>query len=421
MEAQVLEQIVSLLAGEIQGEAADLDRLEGKVAGLVRRVGREALQRVMDAGRKGYEGSQRPCGCGHWQRFVSNRSKQVVTMLGPIRIRRAYYRCEQCGQGELPYDRASGLGSGQLSNRLAGAVSLLAVHVGFAQAAEVAEQLLGVRVDDNTVQQTSERAGAEQMRREDASLEEFHKTREFPREESQPERLYVALDGTTGLTREGWREVKCAVVYWDQGGGGRELRYAARLTPSEAFGEQVWYLGCRYGLRGAQELVVLGDGAEWIWKQVGIYVPRATQILDWYHASEHLWACANELYGEGTPAAKKWAKRMEGVLWESGGTVLLDRLRGSQRSRSKGSESLAGLIGYVQRHVQRMAYPTYRARGLDVGSGPVESACKRLVGGRLKQGGMRWSEAGANAILALRTVWFNGQWRGFWDSKPLAA
>lgn len=344
-----------------------------------------------------------------------------MTLVGSSRIRRAYYHCSACGAGQLPYDRHSGLGPGQLSNRLAAAGSLLAAQSSFEEASRTLEQLVGVRVDDNTLQQAAERAGAAALAAQDRQLQQALAQRQPPAASVRPARLYVSADGTTAPTRAGWQEVKCGAVYWDDPVEGRRLRYTARLEGCEAFGPRLWHLACESGLREAGEVVVLGDGAPWIWRQASQRFGRAVQILDWYHASEHVWACAHGLYGEGSVGAGRWADRMLGVLYERGGAALLDRLRRSQQSRPRPAEALGALIGYVVANVERMDYPAYRARGLDIGSGPVESACKRLVGGRLKGPGMRWTAAGAEAVLALRTAWFNGEWGAFWESKPLAA
>jgi hypothetical protein len=336
-------------------------------------------------------------------------------------VRRAYYHCKTCRRGQIPYDRDSGLGPGQLSNRLAAAGSLLAAQNSFEEASRMLWELVGVRVDDNTLAEAAERAGSVAMDRRDALVQEALESRRPPSPQVQPQRLYISTDGTTAPTRAGWREVKCGAVYWEDAVEGHQSRYAGRIEDCEAFGRRLWYLACECGLRQAQEVVVIGDGAPWIWNQATLRFWRAKQILDWYHASEHVWACADALYGEGTKAAGRWANGMLGVLYEHGGRALLKRLRRSCRSRGGAPEALAGLIGYVGPNVERMDYPSYRAAGLSIGSGPVESACKRLVGGRLKGPGMRWSRAGADAILALRIAWLNGEWEDFWESKPLAA
>jgi len=344
-----------------------------------------------------------------------------LTTLGPVVVRRAYYHCAGCRSGQIPYDRQSGLGSGQLSNRLASAASLLAAQTSFAEAGRMLQELLGVVVDDNTIAQTAERAGAAVLAGNDAAVEQALERRQPPPAANRPQRLYISTDGTTAPTLEGWREVKCGAVYWEDPAEGHQSRYAGRIENCEAFGRRLWYLACEWGLRQAAEVVVIGDGAPWIWNQARLRFSRARQILDWYHASEHVWSCANDLYGEGTKAAATWANRILTVLYEHGGRALLKRLRRSCRSRPEPPEALMELIGYVGPNVERMDYPSYRAAGLSIGSGPVESACKRLVGGRLKGAGMRWSVAGADSILALRITWLNGQWQSLWESKPLAA
>jgi len=304
---------------------------------------------------------------------------------------------------------------------LASLVSLVAAHSSFDQASRMVEELLGIRVDDNTIAETAEQVGRVVLARQEAAVNRCRQRRQPPTAEVRPQRLYVSVDGALAPTLEGWREVKCGAVYWDDPIEGRQSRYVGRLAGCESFGEQLWYVACRWGLREAPEVVVVGDGSPWIWNQARLHFGRAKQILDWYHASEHIWSCANELYGEGKPAAAAWANRMLKVLYAYGGRALLKRLVRSQRSRKRLSEALPEWKCYVGANLERMHYPAYRAEGLDIGSGPVESACKRLVGGRLKGPGMRWTPAGAEAILALRVCWFNGQWQELWESKPLAA
>jgi hypothetical protein len=338
-----------------------------------------------------------------------------------VTFRRAYYHCAACGSGQTPYDADSGLGEGQLSSRLAAVVSLLAVQASFDQASQLVHELTGVRVDDNTIQRTAERAGQVLLDREDHAVQQALESREPPAPRVEPRRLYVSADGTTAPTMEGWREVKCGAVYWEDPVQGHQCQYVGRIEGCEDFGRRLWHLACECGLRQAAEVVVLGDGAPWIWNQAQLRLSRAVQILDWYHASEHVWLCANGLYGEGTADAKTWAESKLKVLYEHGGQAMLESLQRSGRARGTPPEPLEGLTGYVTSNVERMDYPAYRAAGLHIGSGPVESACKRLVNGRLKGPGMKWKVCGADAILALRITWFNGQWQEFWKTKPQAA
>lgn len=434
MNADLMDQIVRLLGPEVQEFAEDLDGLEAHVQGLMRQASRGLLQHAVANRRNGYVGSRRSCPCGGFEQFKGYRSKTVLTLFGPVKVARGYYRCGACGGSSIPYDRASGLGEGVLSNRLASAVSLLAVDISFQKACEKIERLLGVRVDDNTAWAGFEQAGAVALSSQQQAIERFQRSGQLPERapgEGGPQRLYLSSDGGMAPIRPSpeqgsgesinWREVKCAAAWWQDGDGPPQQRYTARIEPAESFGWKWWLLAAECGVRRAEQVVVLGDGAAWIWNLAERFFSRAVQILDWYHAAEHLFECGQQLHGQATAAARRWSEQMEAILWEGGGTALLQRLSRQQRRRRQPSEALDELIGYVESNQSRMAYPSYRAQGLQIGSGPVESTCKQLVTARLKQSGMRWTVDGAEQTLALRCCWLNGQWDQFWQSKPLAA
>ncbi len=433
MANDLMEQIVQLLGPEVQQFASDFDRLEGRVQDVTRRLGHALLQRTVEKNKNGYEGSTQPCSCGQRQAFKGYRAKTVLTLFGAVTIRRGYYRCVACGASSVPYDRASGLGVVAMSNRLASAVSLLAVDIRFEKACEKIEKLLGVRADDNAAAGVVERAGAVLLAGQREAIEQFQKNGQVAEPSTSPKRLYVSSDGAMAPIRpppgEGkdsieWREVKCASAWWEDGPEDKPIRhqrYRGRIEPAKSFGWTWGLLAAQCGLRGALEVVVLGDGAVWIWNQAAQLFRGAVQILDWYHAMEHVWACGAALYGQGTAQSTRWVKQMETIMWESGGVALLKRLRQFRRRRRENREALDDLIGYVEPNVARMDYPTHRAAGRKIGSGPIESACKQLVTARLKQAGMRWTVDGAEQTLALRCCWLNRDWDAFWQSKPLAA
>jgi hypothetical protein len=195
-----------------------------------------------------------------------------------------------------------------------------------------------------------------------------------------------------------------------------------RFDNSEIFGWHLWLQTCRCGLREADEVVFLGDGAPWIRNERRRHFGRATFIIDWYHASEHIWDCGKALFGEGSKATEKWVKKREGWLWDGRTRKLLNDLQKQQKQhRGRKRKSLAGLHKYIRDNEQEMRYDVFRAKGYDIGSGAVEGACKCVVGKRLKQSGMIWSRTGSSAILALRVVWLNAKWEQLWQKKPLAA
>ncbi|TWT40537.1 hypothetical protein RAS1_42490 [Phycisphaerae bacterium RAS1] len=211
--------------------------------------------------------------------------------------------------------------------------------------------------------------------------------------------------------------------YSDPPAGPRATRYAVRFESAAEFVGFVWALACRCGLERAQRVVLLGDGAEWIWKHIGGLLKEAICIVDWYHALQHVWTCGRLLHGEGTPATTAWVKEIELLLWDGNVRAILERLR-QQRARLRGRAkrlALDGLLTYLSNQDSRLAYDRFRAAGLDIGSGRVEAACKHVVALRMKRSGMRWSERGSQAVLSLRSAWLNGDWERLWQTHPLAA
>ena len=157
--------------------------------------------------------------------------------------------------------------------------------------------------------------------------------------------------------------------------------------------------------------VVLGDGAAWIWNLADEHFPGAVQIVDIFHAKEHLFEVAGAVYGAATDLAAQWGKQRRDELDQG----RLDDLLAALREHADRCEAAAKCIGYITRNRQRMRYPRFRAAGLCVSTGVVEGACKNIVGGRLKRGGMHWTVGGANAILALRCAVLGNRFDDFWE------
>lgn len=373
--------------------------------------------------RLGYEGSSRACGCGENQKFVGRRAKTLATLLGSVTIRRSYYHCSRCGASAKPYDEGTGLGREAVSAEMAQAVSLLGVHHPFREAAGILKALTGQSLGFKTIHRLLGRVGAVASRQEEQAAERMQ-TWAGPPAEVQLQRLYVATDGTTVHQWEGFKEAKTVVCYGEDSRGQAVRRYAVRLESADVFKAHAWATACRCGLEGATETVLLGDGAAWIWDHVGpVLGERTTHIVDWYHAMEHVWDCGKALHGEGTERTAGWVKQIEAWLWDGQVRRILEALAQEQaRARAPCKrEALRRLMTYLRNQDARMAYGEFRARGLDIGSGQAEAACKHVVGARMKRAGMRWSGPGAQAVLSLRAAWLNDDWTRFWKQKPLAA
>ena len=200
-----------------------------------------------------------------------------------------------------------------------------------------------------------------------------------------------------------------------------DIRYTGGFHNSEDFGKKLYVLALMCGLKTAGLVIFLGDGARWIWKLASYHFPEAIQIVDFYHAAERLWSLSRAIYGEGTKACKDWARRRIKHLLKGKVEQVISSLSELTPPNPDAAGEIADNITYFTNNKERMRYDEYRKRGYHIGSGAVESACKHLVGQRLKQAGMRWSVEGADAILQLRILWKNGEWNRFWNDRKKAA
>jgi hypothetical protein len=416
------QDVLQLIAAEGQSLPVDVNQAEKMIRDKVQQIGQAALQLHLAQQKKlGYEGSSRACDCGDNQKFVGYRSRTLATLLGPVSYRRAYYRCGHCGRGCCPYDQEAKLGDCQVSLNLARAATLLGVNDPFSPSAQVLHELTGVRLGERTIQRLTHRAGKVADAQE-RGLALSMATWNVPASLAQPKRLYVAVDAAFIHLQDGWHDVKCVTCWWEDESGKVHRRGMTRRADAEQFKAFVWALACQCGLETATEVVLLGDGAAWIWEHVaGVLGEKAICITDWYHVTEHLWSCAKTLWGEGTQEARTWEQKLQDLLWEGRCNKVLKLLRQDHAAHRGGKrEAIEALITYLENQGRRLQYDQFRSRGLDIGSGRVEAMCKQ-VGVRMKRNGMRWSESGAQSVLSLRSAWLNDQWEEFWSQRPLAA
>jgi hypothetical protein len=145
---------------------------------------------------------------------------------------------------------------------------------------------------------------------------------------------------------------------------------------------------------------------------VGLHFPKRVEVLDWYHAVEHLWAAGKDRWGEGSAPAREWVEARKQELWEGRVEAVLAALGGEAAETE--SQTVASEVHYFETNQDRMRYAEFRAQGYPIGSGTVESACKRVIGARLKQAGMCWTKTGAQAVLSLRAQLLSGRWETIW-------
>lgn len=289
-------------------------------------------------------------------------------------------------------------------------------------------RMAGLRLAESSAERTTEAAGL-RLSRQRAAGEVFAQARDWPWSKDAKGRAcaYLSLDATgigmqgeKGAAAEG-RMAYVGLIYCpgEAGQPARE-RALAGLYELAELGAQMRRQGAQVGMDRADVGVALTDGGAGLEEFMGVYFPRAQCVLDFYHAAEHLSDLAKVLYPGDQEQAAEVAGQWCHTLKHQGGAALLAVLEGLQVRGRKAEvrEAHRRELGYVRNNVHRMDYPRYLADGWLIGSGHVESACKAVVGQRLKGNGMRWGEAGADAICHLRALFKSekGQWEAFWGN-----
>ena len=403
-------------------------------------VGRMLAERLNRDG-SDWQGACQPCSCGAPARYAGRFAKTFTTLLGPLLLRRAYYHCRRCARGFFPRDRRLALAGTSLSPGVLRVTGLTAALVSFAESSLLLAELAGVSLDAKRVERAAEALG-QQIDAAERSGEVFA---------TQPPAaatMYLGIDGTgvpvrssetagrPGKQADGsakTREAKLVTAWTAEGRHpktGRPQRdpgsvsYCAAIESAasrdtdrapSAFAQRVRREAERRGFPQAQRRVVLGDGALWIWSLCQEMFPGAIQIVDLWHAHEWLWDVSKELHAGHEAAIEAWAEARCEELDSGRFEAVLAALR-SVGDCPKASDC----VRYMERNRDRMRYAEFRAAGLCVGSGVVESACKSIVGMRLKRSGMRWNVDGANAILGLRCCTQSNRYEDFWAHRSAA-
>ena len=419
----------------------DLEALETAVRRGALGLAARLVEGRLNADRGDHAGPRLPCaGCGGFAAYAGRRAKTVTTVLGAMRLERAYHHCAACRAGFHPRDRALGVEGTSLSPGVVRMTGLAAARASFAEAAELLYELAGPDVGAKQAERTAEGLGREVAADERDTV---------AAEPGRAPTMYLGMDGTgvpvrgaelagrAGKQPDGsarTREVKLVAV-WAAAtdADGRELperepgsvTYSAAVESAAAraaghepapFAQRADREARRRGFHHARRRVVLGDGAPWIWNVADELFPGAVQIVDLFHAKQHLWDVAKAIYGPGTDMAERWAKRRRDELDDGRLGALLRALRRHARR-----DEARRCIDYVRRNRHRMRYPAFRAMGLCVASGVVEAGCKHVVGTRLKRPGMHWSVAGVNAMAALRCVVLSHRFDDFWKRRNARA
>jgi Uncharacterised protein family (UPF0236) len=432
--AEALEDVVPEML------TADLATLEQRVQQVGRGILGRLIERVATRQAQTVPRPVRCAACGGKLKR-QERTRHLVGLVGDYALRRDYYWCAACRQGEAPLDEALGLGPGTISPGLTRVVARAAVDATFTPAVEQVQEAVGATLSDETGRRLAEQIGAVAEAQTQAAIARAQQGQSVWAEaEVQSAEdttiLAVEVDGVLVHQEEGWQEMKVVTVaplgpevQIDRESGRTYLAWGAAsygvgTEEAEAFWWRVYVEALRRGLGtpAVRTIVVLGDGARWIWERarafLGLAGVEVVEIVDIYHAYGYLWAVGNALFGAGSPGAAAWVEPLKDQLYRHGAAPVLAALAALTPPTEEAVQAIADAQTYFTRNATRMDYPQFVARQFPIGSGAVESSCKGLVEARLKQAGMRWGVPGSQAIASLRAVHRSGRWVAFWQTHP---
>ena len=468
VRAAIQEELEGFFAQVQDLSEGDLEHLEEQVVKTSQQMGQRLLEGILDSRlREQRPVARRQGSCGHRQRLVGERPKHLLSLVGPVRFVRPYYQClevpaadKSCTHGEAPDDALWAVQQRRTTSGVQREISYLCGRLTFEEAAESlcrhvplgmsARQALSLM---RPVGEALARAEDRQVKSLQAEAKQARSQRREERQTKEIERLYIELDGVLARMRRGsvpmekeerhrkgdvYREIKAGAVFRAERGPKRSelvpgvyvdtpeqgsMRYVARRTAKGGFDWLLYQLAEHCGLSQAQQVVVVGDGAPWIWNLAAEHFPGAVQIVDLYHAKEHVWDVAHAVFGSGTAAGTAWATQACSLLEQGQSEALVSAIQAlppipAEPGQARSCPERA--VDYFTTNAQRMRYPLFRAQGMHLGSGIAEAACKTIVSTRAKRSGMRWTPEGIDALLPLRTSVLNGAYDSLWEQEYAA-
>jgi hypothetical protein len=427
-------------AGHLELEAAEM-----LVRSAMHHAGATVLTKLLQFSVPAADQRTIACCCGHSAHYRELRSKPVLTVVGMVEVSRPYYLCLHCHTGQFPADVELDIEKREFSPGVRRMQAVVGQDAAFDHGRQQMKLLADLEVTTKAVERTAEAIGEDIATAEQKEIQRAVQL-DLPMVlgEAVPI-LYVQMDGTgipvvkkETVGRQGktegqpahTREVKLGCVFtqttWDKKGfpirDPESTTYTGAIEVVEEFGKRIYAEASNRGWSRAAKKVVMGDGAEWIWNLAEPYFPGAVQIVDLFHARQHLWELARKLYPNDAVSQKAWIKVHQRRLLDKGKIEkLVVGLRSIVSTNPEVVEKIRTEAAYFERNAERMRYPKFRRQHLFVGSGVIEAGCKTVIGSRLKQSGMFWTVRGANAIIALRCCQLNNRFEDYWEARRPAA
>jgi hypothetical protein len=447
--AERLAEIVEEAIEEAGRTEIQISEVEMALRESLREIGCEALRCFLENAGKEIEG-EIECGCGGKMEYQRQREATIWSVFGKVKYARAYYAGCRCGHGKAPVDEQYGIEPGKVTAGLANLVGLSGIDKAFEDGKKWLQSFLLFEVSENTIRAETEQLGGLQRQMDEELIQAMQDEAQLQKREydqrQAPERMYGSIDAAKVRIeprdeqekalagREKWRDLKIGCWYQGEIVPKRERsvrqkgkveregtviraknkEYFCEIGPADEFGKLLWATGCSANADHARVLVFVCDGAVWIWNLVDQYFPHAVQIVDWYHAEDHLKRVAEEAFP--FPEQRQvWLKEITEDLWQGRVELVI----AACQDLSDHCELARQTASYFSNNCERMRYANFRAQGYLIGSGVIESACKQIVSQRLKLPGAQWNLDGAILIAKARAAWLSGKWQSLVHARSL--
>ncbi len=433
------EEVRRIVKKAAEEKQADLEAWEWALRAAVLAGGARALGEIISGIGVGKRNDPLKCSCGRVMESKGIREKTLLTIMGPVTYRRSMYECPSCGNIRYPGDEGLDVAGTTRTPGLRRMMARAGSNCTFKEASEDLKVYAGVDVSAKDIERVAEGIGDNMTAWAEKERQEVIHCAATNHKESVPI-LYVSYDGTgvpmtkgelkdrKGKQPDGsakTREAKLGCVFTQTtiDEKGRPVRdpdsttFTGAIESAEDFGWRIYGEAVRRGLRSADRVVTIGDGAEWVKNLADTHFPGATHIIDLYHAKEHVSTLCKLLFGNDEKRIVRYRTRWWTYL-NYGQIEKITRQadRNLPNNREIKKETLKE-ISYLKKNKERMRYKDYRAAGLFVGSGVIEASCKSVIGGRLKRSGMEWTVRGANAVISLRCMIKSGRFEDYWSER----
>jgi hypothetical protein len=326
-------------------------------------------------------------------------------------------------------DEELGMGASELSPRVQEMASYLGAFMPFEKAQFFLDRYCNVNISHDTVNNSTVQIGQVLQEQQQEAVHRAWDLYQLPACEAAdaPKRLYVSADGINFLLSDGQgAEIKVATVYETEERRNKkgeveihavDVDYVVART-GEELAQAVYVTAVKRGVESAEEIIVLGDGASWIWNRIASLFPgrKTTEIVDFYHAGEYIWDAGKAVFGEESTETEEWSKKYCHILKHKGPAPVLHELHALSPKDHTPPEPVVKAITYFENQGARMDYPRYVEQGLQIGSGSAESAVKQVVAARINLAGMRWNAERAEAIAHVRASILSDRWDDLWDN-----